>query len=137
MMPHSVQITAAASALQLLTAGSATAAKIELEVPDFLVENNPVDIVLQSPVFAVAAAVLGLILFPKLIRVRRSRVSHVCMLGMDSCLNSKSIFAWHNKMLAGHLNALPAEQATRSVKMQYFAALFFPYVTVKNVVELR
>jgi hypothetical protein len=53
----------------LITAGSAAAAKIEVDVPDFLVEHNPLDAVLHSPVLAIGAAVLALLLFPKLIRV--------------------------------------------------------------------
>jgi hypothetical protein len=61
-------MTATAAHL-LLTAGGAAAAKIEVDVPDFLVDNNPLDAVLHSPVLAVGAAVLALLLFPKLIRV--------------------------------------------------------------------
>jgi hypothetical protein len=60
---------AAAAAHLLLTTRSAAAAKIEVDVPDFLVENNPLDAVLHSPVLAVGAAALALLLFPKLIRV--------------------------------------------------------------------
>ncbi|WIA37274.1 hypothetical protein OEZ86_014217 [Tetradesmus obliquus] len=59
--------TAAAGAHR--PAGSAAAAKIEVDVPDFLVDNNPLDSVLHSPVLAVGAAVLALLLFPKLIRL--------------------------------------------------------------------
>jgi hypothetical protein len=55
--------------LLLSTAGNAAAAKIEVDVPDFLVDNNPLDVVLHSPVLAIGAAALALLLFPKLIRV--------------------------------------------------------------------
>ncbi|KAF6254236.1 hypothetical protein COO60DRAFT_1703429 [Scenedesmus sp. NREL 46B-D3] len=47
----------------------AAAAKIEVDVPDFLMEHTPLNAVLHSPVLAVGAAVLALLLFPKLIRV--------------------------------------------------------------------
>jgi hypothetical protein len=67
--PVSSSVMTATTAHLLLAAGSAAAAKIEVDVPDFLVENNPLDAVLHSPVLAIGAAVLALLLFPKLIRV--------------------------------------------------------------------
>jgi hypothetical protein len=77
-------ITAAAHLLS--TAGSAAAAKIEVDVPDFLVDHNPVDAVLHSPVLAIGAAVLALLLFPKLIRVSNASDHHLPSLPLKSQL---------------------------------------------------
>lgn len=61
--------------LQWLWVDSAAAATVCLDVPDWLVD--PKDLLFHSPVVAVGVAGLALILFPKLIRVRRLYNSHM------------------------------------------------------------
>lgn len=66
-----LSVTAAGLIASLLVAaGSAEAATVCFDVPDWLAD--PKSLLFHSPVVAVGAAALGLVLFPKLIRVRSS-----------------------------------------------------------------
>lgn len=90
---HSASHSIAASTVGLaslqyfLTSGNAYAAKVCLDVPDWIAAFDLGDAVFHSPVVAVGAAVLALLLFPKLIKVSRVQIRDLVHCNLQICLS--------------------------------------------------
>lgn len=67
--PRLLALAASPFVLNLLLTSSSQAAQICIDVPDWAVDVNPVDLLLHSPYIILGLAALALVLLPKVIKV--------------------------------------------------------------------